>query len=293
MLGVHLSGRLASIFTGLKLIALGGIILVGLIFGSQEHFAGSVESIVSEANEMPLIKAILLALVGVFWSFGGWHHATYLSGEAKDPDRTVPKAMIYGVLTVTVVYILANIAFMRLVPEIIMGSSTRIAGDALSEVFSAGGKMVAVAIIVSILGTISIYSMTAPRIYYSMAKDGIFFKTLAKVHPKWQTPYVAMAFQAIWAAILILVWHSFTRLITFVTFMDIVFMMLASITIFIFRKQDQSSVYKVPGYPWVPLIYILVTFAFVIHTLISLSWESWVGMVILLAGIPVFYLVRK
>ena len=135
--------------------------------------------------------------------------------------------------------------------------------------------------------------MTAPLIYYRMAKDGIFFKTLAEVHPRWQTPYVAMAFQAIWAAILILVWHSFTRLITFVTFMDIVFMMLASITIFIFRKQGHATVYKVPGYPWVPLIYIMVTFAFVINTLISLSWESWVGMLILLAGVPVYYWVKK
>ena len=136
--------------------------------------------------------------------------------------------------------------------------------------------------------------MSAPRIYYAMAKDGIFFNFLADVSPRFQTPYKAMLFQAGWASLLILIWGSFSRIIIFVTFMDIVFMALATSTIFIFRqRKTANNGYKLKLYPWIPIVYLIVTIAFVLNTLLDLNPESWIGVIILLIGIPVFYYIKK
>jgi APA family basic amino acid/polyamine antiporter len=131
-----------------------------------------------------------------FWSTGGWHHATFVSGEAIEPQKTVPKAMLYATLIVTVFYLSIISAYMILLPSDIMGASNKVAGDAIASVFSQGGRLVSVAITISIFGTIGIYTMSAPRIYYAMAKDGIFFKFLAVVSEKYKTPHNAMLFQA-------------------------------------------------------------------------------------------------
>ena len=290
--GVNISQSLVTIFTGLKLLAIVMIIAVGwLHLPKIDH---EIHLNLFENVPDNHVSNILLAFVGVFWSMGGWHHATYLAGEAKDPQITVPKAMLYGTTTVTIVYVLIIFSYMILLPIASMASSDRVAGDALAAVYQNGGQLVSVIISISIFGTIAIYTMSAPRIYYAMAKDGIFFKFLADVSEKYNTPYKAMLFQAVWASFLILIWGSFTKMITFVTFMDIVFMALATATIFVFRKrQIPNQGYQLKWYPLVPLIYLLVTSAFVFNTLWSLNTESWIGVGILLAGIPVFYHFRN
>jgi basic amino acid/polyamine antiporter, APA family len=290
--GVNVSQAFASLFTGLKLFAMLLIILVGMYF-----LPNSYETLTLDlSNHIPdnLIQNMLLAFVGVFWSTGGWHHATFVSGEAIEPQKTVPKAMLYATLIVTVFYLSIISAYMILLPSDIMGASNKVAGDAIASVFSQGGRLVSVAITISIFGTIGIYTMSAPRIYYAMAKDGIFFKFLAEVSEKYKTPHNAMLFQAAWATVLIFLWGSFIRIITFVTFMDITFMALASLTIFIFRKKNQEyKGFKLSFYPWIPLIYLFVTIAFVYNTLSSLNAESWVGVLILAMGIPAYYYFRN
>jgi len=139
--------------------------------------------------------------------------------------------------------------------------------------------------------------MTAPRIYHAMAKDGLFFEKLAQLHPKYQTPHFAMLFQMVWACILILIWGSFHNLMTFVTFMDIIFMALATGAIFVFRARDKKDAfepaYKLGWYPLIPIIYLIVTVAFVINTLVALPIQSWAGVAILLAGIPAYYYFKR
>ncbi|MBL0027493.1 MAG: APC family permease [Saprospiraceae bacterium] len=248
------------------------------------------------SNNVPpnLFQSMLIAFVGVFWSMGGWHHATYLSGEVIDPQKTVPKAMLFGTLTVTVFYLFIIAAYMILLPAELMSSSERVAGDAVAMVFSWGGKFVSIAIAISIFGTIGIYTMSAPRIYYAMAKDGIFFDFLSDISDRFKTPYKAMLFQAFWASILILLWGSFIRIITFVTFMDITFMALATATIFIFRNQKSDhSGFRLKWYPLIPLVYLIITIAFVLNTLANLNMESWAGVGILCMGIPSFYYFQR
>jgi APA family basic amino acid/polyamine antiporter len=289
--GVNISQTFASLFTGLKLLAILMIIIVGFYhYPTMQH---NINLDLSTDIPDHLVNGILMAFVGVFWSMGGWHHATYLAGETINPKKTVPKAMLYGTLTVTIVYVLIIFAYMILLPANLMSQSERVAGDALAAIYQGGGKIVSIIISISILGTIGIYTMTAPRIYYAMAKDGIFFRFLADVSQKYKTPYKAMLFQAAWSTILILIWGSFIKIITFVTFMDIVFMALATSTIFIFRKRKLNDTgYKLRFYPWIPIVYLIITIAFVINTLADLNAESWIGVGILIAGIPVFMYFR-
>lgn len=286
--GVHISQGFASLFTGAKLLAMAAIIAVGLWhIPNVTH-----EIILNPSGSIPvnLFGGMMMAFIGVFWSMGGWHHATYLSGEAVNAQKTIPRAMLAGTLTVTLIYILVLIAYMVLLPLQAMADSPRIAGDAISVVFQNGGKMVAVAITISIFGTIGIYTMTAPRIYYAMARDGIFFRQLADISSRFQTPYKAMLFQSVWATVLIIAWGSFLKIITFVTFMDIVFMALATASVFIFRKrQTEHPGYTLKGYPWIPLGFLIITSSFVVYTLSSLNAESLAGMAILLSGVPAYY----
>ena len=294
IIGVNISGLFAKLFTGLKLIALLAIIILGLVFFNAEE---TTHQLNFNFTQMPenLGSMMLLAFVGVFWSFGGWHHATYLAGETKNPQSTVPKAMLLGTLAVTLFYLFVILAYSSLLPMDQIIASERVAGDAVGNVIKGGGKLVAIGIAISIFGTIGIYTMSAPRIYYAMAKDGIFFKFLAKVHPKYKTPYLAMLFQCAWAIILILAFKNFHNLMTFATFMDILFMAIATSTVFVFRwkKKEDKPAYLLKFYPLIPIIYLLVTIAFVVNTLIHIEGVPNIALGILLLGVPTYLLFKK
>ena len=291
--GVQISQLFAKLFTGLKLAAIAGIIIAGLIFyepsNVQLNFAPST------ASTDNIFSALLVALIGVLWSFGGWHHASYVASETINAQRTVPRAMILGALIVTVTYVLVNIAYMLLLPLETIAGTTKVAGDAIATIIPFGGKLVAVAIAISIFGTIGIYTMTAPRIYFAMAKDGVFFKKLAYVHPKYQTPVNAMIIQAVWATVLLLFWGTFHNLITYVTFMDIVFMTLGGISIFVFRlkRKDAERPYRTLAYPIVPFIFVTISGAFVINTLIERPEQAWAGLILLGLGFVVFRIFKQ
>ncbi|MCG8332404.1 MAG: amino acid permease [Chitinophagales bacterium] len=292
MLGVNTSQWLANLFSGLKLLAIAGIIIAGFLF----YDADKIQLEFNLMHNVPtdLGSALLLALIGVLWSFGGWHHASYLAGEAVEPQRTVPRAMVLGALIVTAMYVLVNLSYMLLMPLNGIANTTRVAGEAVGQFIQSGGQIVAIAIAISIFGTIAIYTMSAPRIYFAMAKDGIFFSALAKVHPRFHTPVNAMLLQAIWAIILLLLWGTFADLITYVTFMDIAFMALAGASIFIFRSRHpkRERPYRTWAYPIVPGIFVLISSAFVVNTLIQRPSQALAGLILLALGVGVYYAVK-
>lgn len=290
--GVGLSQIFANLFTGLKLLAMIAIIILGIfLFGDFNKVIHSGSTF--DINSHP--TAFLTALIGVLWSFGGWHHTSYMAGEALEPKKNVPKAMIFGTLIVTAVYILVNIAYFSLLNIDQFAASNRVAGDAIGSIFTYGGKLVSLAIMISVFGTIGIYTMSAPRIYYAMAKDGIFFKQLAQIHPKYKTPYVAMWTQAIWAVILLVFWQTFSDLVTYVTFMDIAFMCMAGLGLFILRikRPNAERLVKVPWYPIVPAIFVLISFAFVINTVIAKPVQAIAGLVLLVLGMLSYWYFKK
>ena len=294
IIGVDVSQVFANVFTGLKLAAIGGIILVGFLFFDpavvQLDFSPSSIDVPGS-----LLPAVFVGLIGVFWSIGGWHHASYVAGEAINAEKTVPRAMVLGVLIVTITYVLVNLAYMLLLPLDVIAQTERVAGDAVQTVFSFGGKMVAIAIALAIFGSIGIYTMSAPRIYFAMAKDKVFFQGLSYIHPKYQTPVYAMLIQAGWAVFLLFFWGSFGQLITYVIFMDILFMTLAGFSIFIFRKnrKELERPIKALGYPIVPALFVIISGAFVISTFFERPEQTWAGLILLGLGLPVYYYFKK
>lgn len=290
--GVGLSQMFSNLFTGLKLLAMIAIIILGIfLFGDFNKVIHSESTF--DLSSHP--TAFLTALIGVLWSFGGWHHTSYMAGEAIEPKKDVPRAMILGTLIVTAVYILVNIAYFSLLNIDQFAASNRVAGDTIGSIFTYGGKLVSLAIMISVFGTIGIYTMSAPRIYYAMAKDGIFFKQLAQIHPKYKTPYVAMWTQAIWAVILLVFWQTFSDLVTYVTFMDIAFMCMAGMGLFILRakRPNAERLVKVPWYPIVPAIFVIISFAFVINTVIEKPVQAIAGLVLLLLGLLSYLYFKK
>ncbi len=293
MLGVNVSQRLSNFFTGLKLLAIAGIIVAGFLYFDAEKVP--VDFTLNHNLSTNLTAALLTGLIGVLFSVGGWHHASYVAGEAIDAPRTVPRAMFLGVLIVTGMYLLVNVAYMLLLPLDAIASTRTVAGDAVATLAPWGGKAVAVAIALSIFGTISIYTMSAPRIYYAMAEDGIFFKQLAWVHPRWRTPVVAMVVQVAWAlAVLLFFQGLFDKIITFVTFMDIAFMGLAGAGIFVLRKKlaNAHRPIRAWGYPVVPAVFVLISAAFAFNTLLERPAQAVPGLVLLFLGVAVFYFLK-
>jgi APA family basic amino acid/polyamine antiporter len=291
--GVATSQNLSNVFTGLKLAAILGIILIAFMFYSPERGTQTFGLTQEVPEQLP--TALLTALIGVLWAFGGWHHASYLAGEAIHPQRTVPRAMLLGALIVTVTYLLVNLSYLLLLtPEQIAASPT-VAGDAVGVVLSGSERWVAGAIGISVFGTMAIYTMSAPRIYFAMARDGVFFPEMASLHPRYRTPVVAMLIQALWAIILLLFWGTVQRLFTYVTLVDIAFMALAGAAVFRFRRRhpEWERPYRVWGYPLVPAIFIFVSAAFVLNAVVFRPSEALAGGAVLLIGAAVYYAIQN
>jgi len=291
--GVKAGGIFSDVFTVLKLLGILVLIGVGFTLGSPDttDFAQPL-SLPSDQ----IGSALALAMVSVMWSYGGWQHATFTASEAINPHRTVPRALIVGSVVIVAVYLLTNVAYMFLLPVSAIASSERVAADAMNVVLGgAGGSFIALTIFVSTFGTTGIYTLTAPRIYYAMANDGVFFKRVAEVHPRYRTPAYSIIFQSVWTIVLILFWGTYESLISYVVFTDWIFFGLAAATVFVFRKRmpDAERPYRTLWYPVTPLLFIAVALWFVINTLIGKPLESWIGLGFLALGIPVYYFWKK
>ena len=282
----------SNIFTGLKIAGVLMIILAGFIFGDSDlSFSGTTFSTSSGAG----LSGFGVALTGVLFSYGGWQHASFLAGETKNPARHVPVAMITGALIVTLIYLLVNTGYMLLMPVDTIVSSQKVAADAVSTVLPSGGLLVAGIIAISTVGTIGIYTLSAPRIYYAMAADGLFFKGIAWVHPRFKTPVYAIILQSVWAILLLLFWGTVENLITYTVSVEWIFFALAAAGIFIFRKKMKNAerAYKAFGYPVTPLIFIGITTWFVINITINKPLHMGIGLIFLLIGVPVYLIFRK
>jgi basic amino acid/polyamine antiporter, APA family len=282
----------SNIFTGLKLLGIVIIIAVGLVYGSKGiTFSGIRFSSTFNTN----LASFGVALTGVLFSYGGWQHASFLAGETKNPSRNVPIAMITGAAVVILIYLLVNVSYMFLLPLDKITASQKVAAEAVSTIIPSGGMLVAAIIAVSVLGTIGIYTLSAPRIYYAMAEDGLFFKSLAAVHPVFKTPVNAIILQSIWAIVLLLFWKTFEDLITYTVAVEWIFFTFAAAGIFIFRKKlkDADRPYKTFGYPVTPLIFICINIWFIINITINKPVHMGIGLACALIGVPVYFFFKK
>lgn len=281
----------SNIFTSLKIIGILVIVTVGFIYGSRElSFSGSSLTMPHSAS----LSSFFVALTGVLFSYGGWQLASFLAAETKNPAKDVPLAMITGALAVAVIYLLVNVAYMMLLPVNTIISSQRVAADAISTVLPWGAMFVAGVIAVSTLGTIGIYTLSAPRIYYAMASDGLFFKGISRVHPLFKTPVNAIIIQSLWAIVLLLFWGTLENLITYTVSIECLFYTLTAAGIFILRKKlpNAERPYKTNGYPFTPLIYIGINAWFVVNIAIQKPLHIAIGLGFLIIGLPVYFYFR-
>ena len=286
IIGVKIGSIFASIFTSAKLLGIFIVVIIGLIFGINTDIHISNFNYISNEQNLSLISAFGLALIGVSFSYGGYQHATFVAAEVKDSSRIVPKAMILGIIVVCIAYLTVNVSYLRLLPLNKIASSTSVASDAVNIVWSAGSKFISFLIILSVVGTIGIYILTAPRIYFAMADDKLFFKKFAELHPVYKTPFWAIIFQSIWTIFLLIFWKTFSNLITYVVFVDTAFFFLAAATYFKLLKNRN------PLGDIAAIVFMGMCTFIVINTLIEKPQQAGAGLIFLAIGC-VFYLFFK
>jgi basic amino acid/polyamine antiporter, APA family len=241
------------------------------------------------------LSAVALATVSVLWAYEGWQYATYAAGETLNPRRDFPLAFIGGVLVLVFLYILANLGYIAALGGDAVANSDHVASAAVSAAVSPVlGKAVTFAILISIFSAAHSVMLTAPRVYYAMAQDGLFFRRLAQVHPRFGTPAYAIAATALWAALLAIS-GTFEQLLTYVVFVGWAFYALAAASIFIYRRRETTAElrYRVPGYPWTPLLFIGSVAAVVFNTILTQPLRAAIGLAVIATGIPAYFIWRR
>lgn len=304
--GVVLGGSVSAIFTFMKVSAIVFLVFVAFGFGNGDFNNFWKDTEAYSKGNLNLFTGIMVALSAAFWAFDGWNNITYVAGEVKNPRRTVPLALTIGTIIVIAVYILINLAYLYILPIDKIANSTLVAADTATSVLGVfGGTFVSFAVMVSTFGTSNGTIMVSARLYYSMAKEGLFFKNISYVHPIFRTPSKSLLWQAIWTSVLVIT-GTFDILTDMLIFVSWFFYAMGALGVFILRKKmpDAKRLYKVIGYPFVPAIFVLFAFTFVIFTIFndiqmyrsgeSEFINSIFGTVLVLIGIPFyFYFMRK
>jgi amino acid transporter len=234
-----------------------------------------------------------VALVSVLWAYDGWADLSFIAGEVKNPTRTLPLALIGGTVAVVAIYLAANIAYLTVIPIHEMPASKLIAADVAQRLVGHWGVvLIGVAVVLATFGTLNGSLLTAPRIFFAMAADGLLFRSIAAIHPRFKTPYIAIILNAALGVAFVLL-RSFEQLAdTFVTAI-VPFYALAVAAVFVFRRRaDYAPAFRVPGYPLVPMIFILSSAYLVVNSLVAAS-SRWAAISVLaatLAGFPVYFL---
>ncbi|HUI29573.1 MAG TPA: amino acid permease [Candidatus Acidoferrales bacterium] len=287
--GVQFGGFVQQLFTYLKVLAITGIVISCFIFGTPAvHLYAPF---FGRFHGTSLIGAFGIALVSVLWAYDGWNSVTYLAGEVKNAQRNIPVALVSGTITVIVIYVLANLAYMYVLSISQIAGSKLVASDAISIFFGKNGAaMIAVAVMISAFGTVNATTMTTARVYFAMARDKLFFSRISDVHPKYKTPHVSLVVQGIWASLLTLT-GTYDQLLTYVIFASWLFYALGTFGIFILRKKrpDAERPYRTIGYPFVPLIFVIVSVWFVYNTIVTDPRDSLVGLGLVLLGLPAYW----
>jgi len=288
ILGVKRGALFQNVLTTLKFAALAGIIVVVFLFARGDW--GNFTAPAATGSGGDLVGTFGLALVAALWAYKGFEACTFNSGETRNPSRTLPVGIILGCGLVTLLYLLANVAYLYAVPAGVMAKSDRIAADAMNAaVGPLGASIVAFIILFSILGAANGHVMTGPRVYYAMAKDGLFFRKMASVHPKFRTPHVSILVVGSWSIFLSLS-GTFEQLLRYAVFGYWIFMGLAVSAVIVMRKKRPDLVrpYRAVGYPLTPGLFVLAALFVTINALIGTFWNSFAGLAIIALGIPAY-----
>ena len=288
--GVKKAGEFQLVFTLLKVVIILGIVVVCFTGGNSaggtwSHFS----SMFSGAKGG--VAGFMAALVAALWAYDGWNDLNMVGGEVKHPERNIPIALIAGVAIVGALYMLTNAGVQYMLPANAIAASPRPASDAVALVIGRiGAGIVSAGMAVSMLVTLNGTIMSGARVPYAVARDGYFFSALAEVNPRFHTPSVALLVQAVLSILLLLLGANFRQLFSLAIFAEWLFYMISASTVFVFRRRDPDAVrpYRMWGYPLVPALFLVVAAALLCYTF-SNDWpNSGYGLLVILAGIPVF-----
>ncbi len=298
--GVKRGAVVLNWLTFLKTGAILGLSAAGLSLLFTGGATGSAATGVGAAPAAITVGAYGVALIAAFWAFDGWNGLSQVAGEIRDPSKNIPRATVAGILAATLIYLLINGAYYLGLSLPAIAASTNVAADLARAVFSGGGlagfaaQAVAATILFSTLGCLNAAVMTGSRVMFAAADEGDLPEVLARIHPRFHTPSSSLVFQL--ATALVLIWSgTYDQLFTYVVFAGFLFYALTAVALLVLRWRipNVSRPYRLPASPLLPLVYILFCVFFLINSVMEKPWESLIGVVIMGAGVPAFYLLRR
>jgi len=302
VVGLRWGALLQNVSTWTKFAAMAAFVVLGFAIGKghwsnfSAQASGGLNHSLSHGLSMglspaQLISALGVGLIAVFWAYDGWVYVTWVAGEVKDPRRNVPLAMVLGVLLVGAIYLAMNMTYVYAMPLTEVAKYETIAHAAATTLFSpAAAVWLSAMIAISCFSAAAACTLSGARVYLAMAQDGVFFRRMAVIHPKWRTPAFSLIGQGIWAAVLT-VSGRYDQLYTYVIFGMVLSYTLTVIGLFVLRwkRPDVPRPYRCTGYPWLPAIYVLVGVAWTLNTIIQRPTEAFWGATIVLIGVPGYW----
>jgi len=290
VVGLRWGALLQNVSTWTKFAAMAAFVVLGIVIGKGHwaNFNPHGVGITMRLSPGQFISAMGIALIAVFWAYDGWVYITWVAGEVKEPRRNVPLAMVLGIIAVGVIYMAMNVTYVYAMPLSEVAKHETIAHAAAAALFSPRAALwLSATIAVSCFSAAATCTLSGARVYLAMAQDGVFFKRMAVIHPKWRTPAFSLIGQGIWAAVLT-VSGRYDQLYTYVIYGMVLSYTLTVIGLFILRwkRPDVPRPYRCTGYPWIPAIYVLVGAAWTLNTIITRPTEAFWGTTIVLLGVP-------
>jgi APA family basic amino acid/polyamine antiporter len=289
MAGVRPGTRLLTTLAVLKVALIAGLIALALVSpaGDWRHFVPFASR---SPDAAPFGPALVGALIGAFFSFGGWWEVTKIAGEVRDPARTMPRALWLGLGVVTLVYTMTTLAFIYVIPIDQVGAGEAFVAQVGTVLLGrTGGVTVAAIVVVCVLGSLAAVLMLGPRVYFAMARDGLFPAAAASVHPRFGTPARAIAAQAILASVLVAL-GTFDTIVAYFIFITVVFIALTVAAVFVLARRDPS--FEVPGYPWTAVTFLALVAALLALLALNNPLQAILGVVLVALGVPVYTFTR-
>ena len=293
--GIQYGEKIGNILGGTVVVGVLFVILLSFLKGENTSIFN--QTIPFEANnteQKSFLSLFFLAMVAAFWAYEGWNNVGFLAGEIKNPKRNIPIALSFGTLIVIVLYLLVNTAFFKVggigfYQNIAAQSNTIAAVEAMNTIWIYGGLFISVLILISTFNSTNNSLMSAPRVYYAMAMDGLFLKSAAHIHPKFKTPHKAILMQMFWCVLLIIT-GSFDMLTEMLVFVAFIFYGCGAFGVIVLRKKMPTTQrpFKVPMYPILPLMFTLFSLVLVVTTLYESPGKSCIGLGLVLIGLPIY-----
>jgi APA family basic amino acid/polyamine antiporter len=283
--GVKYGGLVSNVFTGLKVAALAALVLLGFALAKG---AGNFSAPLVNPATVGLVGAVGLAMTQAFFAYDGWAQSASVASEVRDPQRNVPLSMLFGTLGVMVVYVLANLVYVHVLPFSQVSATSTLAADVASVIFGpVGATLITVAILVATLGTVNAYVLSGPRVYYAMAKDGLSYPGMASLSRRFSTPDFALLIQAEWAMLLVLT-GSYNQLVSFSVFAILLFYGIGTIGMMRLRRAmpDAPRPYRTILYPVLPIVFIATSLFIVVNSLVTDTRNALFGVALILSGVP-------